>query len=982
MRARVRGLGLRAKLFALIVLAVVPGAVALVSMAVSDFHARREQLLDSAVHMANSVAYAEGQEIADAGMATRRLARDLGGRTLDSDTCTRRVAAFLRGSTGYLNAGFIDRNGELACSGVPPPGPINVRDRVYFRGALNSGRLVVGDYQVGRVTGMPTLNLGYPVRGAHGSFTGVAYVAMGLNRLNLLARDPALSGRAFVGLVDPHGRLLARYPNPDRYVGSTVPLQKIRVAHPVEGNPSVVELRDRTGHEWLYAHAPVRASGLHGALAAVVGLPVAQVYAPIRRRLEWSAFGAAAACLALFVLAWLGAERLVIRPLAELSRVAGMLGRGSLDQRVGWRRADELGELGRSFDRMAAGLARRQHEVEQANRALRTLSAGNRTLARAVDERSFLRAMCEIPVSESGYLAACVGFMDDAGGVDLAACSAADADLARRLPALALRPGRGPDATDVIRRAMRGGWPLLLRGAELREAGADWSAGLAATGITSVLVLPLRVQRKVAGAVMVFATGADAFDAGDLEVLEELAMDTGYGVTELRLRRRHLELRRELRRLSAYDPVTGLASRSLFVRRFGQWVRRRGRSGARLAVVAIRVRRLGSVNLAFGSDTGDRLLRELGERLAGAEPRPVLAGRWGGAEVVLMSELAPEQSPADLAAALAERTDQPLQAPTLDIRLETMLGMAVYPDHGTEVETLLVRARAAADQARASAARYRIHHGEPEHEASRRLELLSALMSALENGELELHYQPKIDLRSGRVCGAEALLRWHHPEWGRVPPDRFIPLTEQTRLIQPLTAFGLHQASRDHKRLAEAGHAMPVSVNLSPRVLQQEEMILEEVARVIAAHGAAEPWLELELTETAVMRDRLHNLGMLERLVATGTPIHLDDFGTGYSSLAYLQQLPVCTIKVDKSFVGDMDRNARNAALVRAAVEVAHTLGLQVVAEGVESAEVLRLLRGMGCDAAQGYYIAQPMSIEALLAWTHEREGRFAVPEL
>ncbi|HYW90893.1 MAG TPA: EAL domain-containing protein [Gammaproteobacteria bacterium] len=969
--------GLRAKLLLLIALATIPGMVALVSMAVSEFHTRREQLLDSAVHMANSIAYAEGQEIDDAGMATQRLAQSLAGHALGSETCTRLVAAFLRGSTGYLNAGFIDRNGKLACSGVPPPGPVNLGDRVYFRGALASGRLAVGDYQVGRVTGMPTLNLGYPVRGAAGSFAGVAYVAMSLNRLNLLARDPALSGRAFVGLADPHGRLLARYPNPDRYIGSTVPLHRIRKARAIDGNLSVVKLRDRHGREWLYAHVPVRVSGLHGTLVAVVGLPVAQVYGPIRRRLEWSAFGAAAACLALFVLAWLGAERLVIRPLEELSRVAGMLGGGSLDQRVGWRRADEIGALGRSFDRMAAGLARRQQQVERANRALRTLSAGNRTLAREVDERSLLRAMCEIPVTESGYLAACIGFLGEQDGVELAACSAAGADLATRLPALVLRPGQGPDATDVIRRAMRGGRPLLLRGEELEVVGTEWSAGLAAEGIVSALLLPLRVQRKVTGALMVFAARTDAFDAGDLELLEELAMDTGYGVTELRLRRRHLELRRDLRRLSASDPVTGLASRPRFLRRFGQWERRYGPTGGRLVVAILRLHRFDSINLAFGPATGDRVLRELGERLWQMQPRPLLVGRWGGAEIALMNELRPAGGPGEIAGAVHELADRSLHVGEIDIQLDSSIGLAVYPDHGTDIEILLARARAAADQAAAGMARYQVHRGKPEHEASQRLEILAALRAAIDDRQLQLHYQPKVDLGTGRVCGAEALLRWRHPEWGNVPPDQFIPLTEQTRLIQPVTAFGLHQARKDHVQLAAWGFKVPIAVNLSARVLHQEEL-LREVAGLLAGPRQETPWLQLELTETAVMEDPMRNQQLLEALTDLGVPIHLDDFGTGHSSLAYLQQLPVRAIKIDQSFIGDIDRNDRNAALVRATIEVAHTLELVVVAEGVESEEALHLLRELGCDLAQGYFIARPMPLADLREWLKRRDGRLA----
>ncbi|HYW04069.1 MAG TPA: EAL domain-containing protein [Gammaproteobacteria bacterium] len=969
--------GLRTKLVLLLALAIVPGMVALVTMTVSEYHARRDEMLQGAVHMAGAVASAEGGALSRAGHTVRLLAHGVRVGPAGHVDCSP-FRHFLERNAHYLNAGYIRRDGTLACSSVPPPmGITELGDRRYFRGALDHDGLAIGTYQVGRVTDAPSLNMGYPVHAASGKILGVAYIAIGLHQLSLLTRDPGLHGDAFVALVGPHGHLLARYPDPRAYVGGRVPLKAILSAGRVSGYRGLVRRTDPHGLAWLYAHAPVHVAGLHDALTALVGLPSRQVYAPIEHRLTESSAGGAAVALLVFGLVWLGGERSLLRPIRELSRAAARLGTGDLAQRVGWRRRDEIGSLGAAFDRMAESLETRQRQVERTNRALRALSASNRALVRAAREGSFLRAMCEIPVRDGGYLAAWIGLAQRDGSIRVLAHHSADGRFDREMREPALRWDESPEGGGSAGAAIRTGRPVVLRELGSNPDLEPWRETLARAGVQAIVSLPLRIQDRVGGVLLIHTRQADAFDQDEMAVLEEMATDIGYGLTQMRLRRRHLEVRRELRRLSATDPVTGLASRPRFLRRFGQWERRHGPAGGRLAVAILRLHRFDSVNLAFGPATGDRVLRELGERLWRMQPTPVLVGRWGGAEVALMRELDAAWGPGELAAAVHELADRPLRTGEIDVQLGSSIGLAVYPDHGTDIETLLVRARAAADQAAAGVARYQVHRGEPEHEASRRLEVLAALMSAIDERQLQLHYQPKVDLATGRICGAEALLRWHHPQWGNVPPDRFIPLTEQTRLIQPVTSFGLHQARRDHIRLAARGFTVPMAVNLSARVLHQEGL-LGEVAGLLAGSGQGRPWLELELTETAVMQDRLRNLRMLEELTELGVSLHLDDFGTGYSSMAYLQQLPVSTIKVDKSFVGDIDSNDRNAALVRATIEVAHTLGLRVVAEGVESERALGILRELGCDMAQGYFIARPMPLADLAEWMEQRDGRLA----
>lgn len=959
-------IGLRGQLLFLILLAVLPGTVAVLTMAVSEYHTRRSDLLNSAVHMAGELAHAEGEVLTRATHTTKILAMTL-GEAGPRERCGA-VTSFLQHHNGYLNAGYISGNGDLKCSALlVAPGITYLGDRHYFVKAIASGGPAIGNYQIGRVTRDPSLNIGYAVHDQD-TVIGVAYVAIGLHRLSQLARNLALSGAEFMALVSPRGKVLARYPDPNRYVGSGLPVHRIRAARSVDDIPGVSELADAHHHFWLYAHVPVHIAGIAQPLTAIVGLPVSRTYAPIERRLELSAAGGLAVGLVVFGLVWLRGEHTVVKPLRELSLAVVAFGRGNLDHRLGWKRRDEIGRLGEAFDRMVDDVAVHRRQTERVNYALRTLSASNRALTRASREEPFLRTMCEIPVEYGRYVAAWIGFAKKDGSVQIKAYRSTDQWLDDHASEVVLRWDETPEGGGSVGRAIRSGRPVVIRDFSSRPESDPWRVLLTRARIRSAASLPLRIQDKVAGMLLIHSEHAEAFGDEEIEVLGDLATDIGYGLTQMRLHRRHLEVRRRMRRLSATDPVTGLASRQRFLQRFAQWERRRGRSGGRLAVAVLQVCRFDSINLAFGRATGDRVLREMGKRLQQTVAPLILAGRWGGCEIVLMSKIGPEHGPEDLAAAIQALADRPLRAGEIEIQLDTSLGLALYPDHGTDIETLLIRARVAANQAFAEAVPHRVHKGDPEREASQRLEVLAALMSAIDEHQLELHYQPKLDLRNGRACGVEALLRWQHPEWGNVPPDEFMPLTEQTRLIQPVTAFGLRQAWTDHRILTSRGYRLPVALNLSARVLHQQDLI-DEIAKLVAGHDAPQPWLELELTETAVMEDRLRTLLMLELLTDLGVPIHLDDFGTGYSSLAYLQQLPVTTVKVDKSFVGDMATNERNSALVRATIDVAHTLGLEVVAEGVESAEAMTMLHRMGCDKAQGYFIGRPMPLPALLEW-------------
>jgi EAL domain-containing protein (putative c-di-GMP-specific phosphodiesterase class I) len=333
---------------------------------------------------------------------------------------------------------------------------------------------------------------------------------------------------------------------------------------------------------------------------------------------------------------------------------------------------------------------------------------------------------------------------------------------------------------------------------------------------------------------------------------------------------------------------------------------------------------------------------------------------------------------ADGAVRVAERIQRAIGDPfalhemTLDV--DAAIGIAVYPDHGDDPATLLQRADVAMYAAKAGHAGYEVYAAENDRYSPRRLALVGELRSAASHGELHVNYQPKLDLGSGRITGVEALLRWEHPRYGAVPPDEFIPVAEQTGSIQPLTSFVLEEALEQCGAWRRTGLDLGMAVNLSARSLLDTDLP-DELAALLRSTRVPADRLTLEVTESSVMADPVRTASVLDRLHALGIHLSIDDFGTGYSSLSYLQRLPVDEIKIDRSFVQRMAADAADDVIVRSTVDLGHNLGLRVVAEGVEDADICDRLRRMGCDAAQGYWLSRPVPAAGIAPVVARWEG-------
>jgi diguanylate cyclase (GGDEF)-like protein/PAS domain S-box-containing protein len=414
------------------------------------------------------------------------------------------------------------------------------------------------------------------------------------------------------------------------------------------------------------------------------------------------------------------------------------------------------------------------------------------------------------------------------------------------------------------------------------------------------------------------------------------------------------------------DPLTGLSNRALFGELLAHAVKQAEHNDAELALLFVNLDNFKTINESLGHSAGDRLLVEVAARLRELLPSVDAIARVGGDAFNIVLEREANGPGVDLVAQrLIDALSLPYRLDGIDAYVGASVGIALYPVDGRDVETLQSSADAALHQAKAKGhGSLRFFSPEMGSRAKERLALEADLRGALARDELSLHYQPQVDLRSGELVGMEALIRWRHPERGNVPPDAFIPLAEECGLIVELGAWVLQTACRQVRRWSDAGLApRHTAVNISAVQLSRGRL-LDSVKAALEASGIAPEQLELEITESFVMLERELSFQSLADLRALGVRLSVDDFGTGYSSLSYLQQLKVHKLKIDMSFVRDMMRNNGNAAIVKAVIALGHSLGLEVIAEGVEEAEQARYLRQLGCDVMQGYLISKPLPAE------------------
>jgi diguanylate cyclase (GGDEF)-like protein len=423
-----------------------------------------------------------------------------------------------------------------------------------------------------------------------------------------------------------------------------------------------------------------------------------------------------------------------------------------------------------------------------------------------------------------------------------------------------------------------------------------------------------------------------------------------------------------IRHLANYDALTNLPNRTLLADRAAQAIAHARRTGGSCAVIVLNIDRFKLVNDGFGRKTGDALLVAVSNRLRALVRDGDTAARLGRDTFsVLAASLARPEDLLNMANRIRDAAAQPLAIDGRDVHIALSVGAAISPRDGEDFEVLLGNADAAMRRVKdAGGNNFQYYAAGMTSQALERIELENDLRAAAEQGELDLHYQPQVYIATGRIAGLEALMRWRHPERGFVSPAQFIPIAEESDLIQSLGEWALQTACRQLAQWDARDCAVPrMAVNVSARQFRSPGFV-DMVARALREHRIAASRLELEITEGVLIDRREEAVAILERLKALGVQIAVDDFGTGYSSLSYLSRLPIDCLKIDRSFVNETAKGGRDAVIAQAIISLGHALGLRVLAEGVETREQLDFLRLHGCNEYQGYFFSRPCAVDAL----------------
>jgi diguanylate cyclase (GGDEF)-like protein len=591
-------------------------------------------------------------------------------------------------------------------------------------------------------------------------------------------------------------------------------------------------------------------------------------------------------------------------------------------------------------------LEAQQRRIERLNRTLETLSAVNALIVRVSQRQDLLAEACRIAVERGGFGFAAIRLFDD-----------------RRI----VSSGEGSKDPAIDQ------FPVEPRATvcnDIDPADVPGRAAALRRGFRAYAVLPLTFSGSALGALLLYARGKEVFDEEEMRLLHELAGDIAFAL-------HHLEQKARMDYLAYHDSLTDLPNRSLFVDRLGQALIAARRDKRFAAAMFLDIERFRMVNETFGRAAGDDLLREVAARLQKAARDQDTVARVGADHFAIA--VAGFDNPGEtvhwLLDSLGEAFGEPVLIDGVELRVTMKAGIAVFPTDGESTELLCANAETALNHAKQAGQRYLFYAAEMNARVAESLALEHRLRRAIEDGRLALHYQPKVDVHSGELTGLEALIRWQDPELGAVPPAKFVSLMEETGMILVVGRWALKRAVEDIRRWQALGLSVPrTSVNVSAIQLRQKDFV-DSVLDAIGVFGRETPLLDVEITESVLVEDIEETTRKLQILRRAGVEISVDDFGTGYCSLSYLARLPVDVLKIDRSFVVRMRDAGYPRNIVAMIVSLAHTLGLKVIAEGVEDDAQLRLLRDLGCDQIQGYLVSRPVSADRIPELLRSRGG-------
>ena len=616
--------------------------------------------------------------------------------------------------------------------------------------------------------------------------------------------------------------------------------------------------------------------------------------------------------------------------------------------------ADQIGQF---FDSEA-----QRQRIVRLSRVKAVLGGIHAASAHVHTKRDLFREACRIAVEEGEFGICWIGERDADGGTVRSLAWAGVGDELGALPAAAC--DEASVNVSVVCSALNNAAPAiksnLSEGVELCPRQAE----ALRRGYRGVIALPLSVEQAVVGVMVIYTADADSFAGEELELLTQFANDVAFTLE-------YIGKQDRLAFLAHHDTLTGLPNRALLSEVLAQELARPRLVKEKLAVVAFDINRFRHINYTFGRLFGDLLLRELAQRLSTAWPNPAHLAKLATDNFVgMICDVRDLKVVAlMLEKVMAETFDRAFSIGGKEVQISAAAGIAIHPDDGEDAEALFRNAESALRMAKAGGRRLTFYRPEMNAMIADSLMLENRLHRALRNREFVLYYQPKVDVATRRTTSFEALIRWLDPDKGLISPDEFVPMLEETGMIHKVGSWIVRQALADSRRWTEEGVQAPrVAVNVSVSQLQQGEFMETLNAAAAARNGGSSP-LDIEITESVMMSDIEGNIGRLHELRDMGLDIAIDDFGTGYSSLSYLIKLPVNSLKIDQSFVATMASSPESMTVVTTIISLAHSLGMKVVAEGVETEEQANILRLFKCDELQGYLVSPAMPADQVASF-------------
>jgi diguanylate cyclase (GGDEF)-like protein/PAS domain S-box-containing protein len=594
-----------------------------------------------------------------------------------------------------------------------------------------------------------------------------------------------------------------------------------------------------------------------------------------------------------------------------------------------------------------------EQKIDRLNRVYAVLSGINGTIVRVKDRQELFSETCRIVVTDGGFRRAAICMVDEATGKILPVASMGE-DVQPLVQMNISEPDAdAPDEESVAAEALRTRSPVVFN-----DIGAvsnpTFKSSALANRLRSFAVLPLIVEGIALGVLVLYASEADFFDQKEMKLLNELAADISFALE-------HIDKRERLEYLAYFDALTGLPNRTLFYDRLSQSLQTATAENKKAALILVDLVNFKLINDSLGQYAGDAVLREFATRLQDFLPGEITIARVTG-DVFAIAHAGVGDF-VDIARPLVEKIlgacEPVIKVEGQEVRVYVKLGIAVFPGDGVNTDTLFKNAEAALKKAKKSIEASVYYSPEMNARVSESLALRNKLRRAIDEERFVLYFQPIHEIGSGRICGAEALVRWNDPETGLVPPMQFIPLLEETGMILDLGRWVLEKAMALHAQWRTAGLEPPrISVNVSAIQLRHKGFV-KEMTKAVGNSG--NHGLDLEITESVMMEDVERNVTKIQSIRDMGLEVAIDDFGTGYSSLSYLSKLPINALKIDRAFIMNLSENPNSMTLVSTIISLAHALNLKVVAEGVETESQSNLLKLLRCDMMQGFLFNRPL---------------------